>query len=122
MRNANLADDLKRTCLATEEAGEFAAVELLASTDRATALICATDQIAPGAVRAVQAPGLEAGSGIAGTGDDNVHASGYTHPALTTMELDVRPVGECVADKLFERHCQRKNSLSPEREPLAFRA
>jgi LacI family transcriptional regulator len=102
MRAANLADDLKRTCLATEEAGEAAASELLAGADRPTALICATDRMAIGAVRAVQAAGLVVGRDIAITGHDNIHASGYTHPALTTMELDVRSVGECLADKLFQ--------------------
>jgi LacI family transcriptional regulator len=102
MRATNLVDDLKRTCLATEDAGEAAAAYLLAGSDRPTALICATDRIAIGAVRAVQAAGLLVGRDIAVTGHDNIHASGYTHPALTTMELDVRNVGECLADKLFE--------------------
>ncbi len=122
MRTANLADDLKRTCLATEEAGEIAAAELLASPDRPTALICATDRIAIGAVRAVQASGLVVGSDIAVTGHDNIHASGFTNPALTTMELDVRSVGECLADKLFElldnREPKQRGSVFPLRQIL----
>ncbi len=102
MRTANLADDLKRSCLATEESGEIAAAGLLASSDRPTALVCATDRIAIGAVRAVQASGLVVGRDVVVTGHDNIHAARYTNPALTTMELDVRNVGECLADKLFE--------------------
>lgn len=101
MRAAGLADDLKITCASTEDAGEQAAAALLAGSDRPTALICATDRIAIGALRAVQAAGLVAGRDIAVTGHDNIHAARFTHPALTTMELDVRSVGECLADKLL---------------------
>ncbi|MCA0422942.1 MAG: substrate-binding domain-containing protein [Proteobacteria bacterium] len=101
MRAAGLADDLKLMCASSEEAGEQAATELLAGPERPTALICATDRIAIGAIRAVQAAGLVAGRDIAVTGHDNIHASRFTHPALTTMELEVQPVGECLADKLL---------------------
>lgn len=101
MRVAGLADDLKVMCASAEEAGEQAAAELLAVADRPTALICATDRIAIGAIRAVQAAGLVVGRDIAVTGHDNIHASRFTHPALTTMDLDVRSVGECLVDKLL---------------------
>lgn len=101
MRAAGLADDLKVICASTEEAGEQAAAALLAGPDHPTALVCATDRIAIGAIRAAQAAGLVVGRDIAVTGHDNIHASRFTHPALTTMELDVRPVGECLADKLL---------------------
>lgn len=101
MRNAGLDDGGKVLCASSEEAGEQAASALLAGPNRPTALICATDRIAIGAVRAVQAAGLVVGRDVAVTGHDNIHASRFTHPALTTMELDVRPVGECLADKLL---------------------
>lgn len=102
MRDAGLADDLKLACPATEEAGQEAATALMASHERPTALICATDRMAIGAVRAVQAAGLQVGRDIAVTGHDNIHAARFTHPALTTMELDVKSVGECLVDKLFD--------------------
>jgi LacI family transcriptional regulator len=101
MRVAGLADDLKVTCVATEEAGETAAAALLAGPDRPTALVCATDRIAIGAIRAIQAAGLVVGRDIAVTGHDNIHAARFTNPALTTMELDVRSVGACLTDKLL---------------------
>ncbi|HRJ68288.1 MAG TPA: substrate-binding domain-containing protein [Beijerinckiaceae bacterium] len=101
MRAAGLTDDLKLMCASTEEAGEQAATALLAGPDKPTALICATDRIAIGAVRAAQAAGLVVGRDIAVTGHDNIHASRFTHPAITTMELDVRSVGACLADKLL---------------------
>ncbi|MBK9081462.1 MAG: substrate-binding domain-containing protein [Rhizobiales bacterium] len=101
MQAAGLRDDLQTMCASAEEAGEQAAAALLAGPDRPTALICATDRIALGAVRAAQAAGLVVGRDVAVTGHDNIHASRFTHPALTTMELDVRAVGERLADKLL---------------------
>ena len=101
MRSASLADDLKTICASSEEAGKQAASHLLARTDRPTALICATDRIAIGAIEAATAAGLTVGSDIMVTGHDNIHASRFTSPSLTTMELDVRSVGECLVDNLL---------------------
>lgn len=102
MRAAGLRDDLKTACGTTEEAGERAAAALMAGADRPTALVCATDRIAIGAVRAVQSAGFSVGRDVAVTGHDNIHAASYTHPALTTMELDVQRTGACLAKQLFQ--------------------
>ena len=101
MRAAGLSDDLKIICAATEEAGETAVNALLAGHVRPTALVCATDRIAIGALRAIRAAGMVAGRDIVVTGHDNIHASQFMQPALTTMELDVGRVGECLAEKLL---------------------
>ena len=116
MRAAGLPDDLKTVCAATEEAGEMAASALLASPARPTALVCATDRMAIGALRAAQAAGLAAGRDIAVTGHDNIHAARFTHPALTTMELDVQMAGTSLADKLF----QLIDGGAPERQGSIF--
>jgi LacI family transcriptional regulator len=101
MGEADLGGDLFTACAATEEAGESAAAALLAGANRPTALVCATDRIAIGAVRAAQAVGLEVGRDIAIAGHDNIHAAQFTNPPITTMELEVRQVGDCLADALF---------------------
>ena len=101
MRAAGLSDDIKTMCASSEDAGDLAAAALFNGPSRPTALVCATDRIAIGAVRAAQSAGLIVGRDIAITGHDNIHASRFTHPPLTTMELDVRKVGECLADKLL---------------------
>lgn len=101
MEAAALPDDLKIAADPSEEGGRIAAAALLSRQDRPSALICSTDRIAIGAVRAVQAAGLVVGRDIAVTGHDNIHAAGFTHPALTTMEFDVRSVGECLVGKLL---------------------
>ncbi|MCX7323427.1 MAG: substrate-binding domain-containing protein [Hyphomicrobiales bacterium] len=122
MRSAGLPDDLKRVCPATEDAGETAAAALLVGPERPTALICATDRMAIGAVRAAQAAGLVVGRDIAVTGHDNIHAARFTHPALTTMELDVKSVGESLVDKLFDdldgKESAQKGMIFPLRQIL----
>lgn len=101
MQAAGLGDQRKVTCNSTEEGGELAARALLESPDPPTALVCATDRIAIGAIRAIHAAGLVPGRDIAVSGHDNIHAAAFTHPALTTMALDVRCTGENLAAKLL---------------------
>ena len=101
MRAAGLAYDLKIICASSEKAGQQAAASLLTKPNHPTALICATDRIAIGAIEAATAAGLVVGRDIAITGHDNIHASRFTSPALTTMELDVRAAGECLVDQLL---------------------
>jgi LacI family transcriptional regulator len=102
MAAAGLRADLVRACDANEEAGEAVAAALLAGPDRPTALVCATDRIAIGAMRAAQAAGLEIGRDVAITGHDNIHAARFTHPPLTTMQLDARLAGNLLVDKLLD--------------------
>ncbi len=101
MQAAGLAADLSMACEAHEEAGEAAAAQLLTGADRPTALVCATDRIALGAMRAAQAAGLTIGTDIAIAGHDNIHAARFIHPPLTTMELDARRAGELLVEKLL---------------------
>lgn len=98
MAEAGLADDLESAVAPTEEGGEAGAAAMLSRADRPTALICATDRIAIGAMRAAQAAGLIVGRDIAIAGYDNIHAGQHTSPPLTTMELDASTAGERLAD------------------------
>ncbi len=75
----------------------------LAKAERPTALVCATDRMAIGAMRAATELGFKVGSDIAITGHDNIQAATLTDPALTTMELPLREVGERVADMVLAR-------------------
>lgn len=98
MAQAGLPDDLARAVPPTEEGGATSAAALLAGADRPTAILCATDRIAIGAMRAVEAAGLRVGRDVAVAGHDNIHAAAHTSPPLTTMELDARAAGEKLAD------------------------
>ncbi len=95
---AGLDADLTRAVRPTEEGGAEGAAALLAGADRPTAIVCATDRIAIGAMRAAQAAGLHVGRDVAIAGHDNIHAAAHTSPPLTTMELDARAAGERLAD------------------------
>jgi LacI family transcriptional regulator len=85
----------------TEEGGLVAARRLLAAQPRPTALLCATDRIAIGAMRAVKEAGLAVGCGVSVVGHDNLTASQFTDPALTTMELPIARVGARLAEILI---------------------
>ena len=87
----------------TEEGGYALAKAFLARAERPTALVCATDRMAIGAMRAAGEFGLKIGTDIAITGHDNIQAATLTDPALTTMELPLREVGERVADMVLAR-------------------
>jgi LacI family transcriptional regulator len=117
MQGAGLAPDLTQPCEAHEEAGETAAAAMIARSDRPTALVCATDRIAIGAIRAAQRAGLEVGRDIAITGHDNIHAARFVQPSLTSMELDAGAAGRLIVDKLLGliegRICDEPGSVLP---------
>jgi LacI family transcriptional regulator len=85
----------------TELGGLAAARALLAGPTPPTALLCATDRMAIGAMRAIKDAGLAVGGDISVIGHDNISASAFTEPALTTMELSMIDVGARVADMLI---------------------
>jgi LacI family transcriptional regulator len=59
--------------------------------------------MAVGAMRAIESAGLTVGSDIAVTGHDNIPASLFTDPPLTTMELPMREVGKRLAEMVLAR-------------------
>lgn len=73
--------------------GEAVAAELLARSPRPTALLCATDQLAIGALAAVRKQGLKAGTDIAVVGYDDIAISAHSDPPLTTMRQSITDEG-----------------------------
>ncbi len=102
MAEAGLKTHLVAEGEPTEEGGYAAAAEVLAA-GRPSAVVCATDRMAMGAMRAAIERGQKIGSDIAITGHDNIPAAAFTDPPLTTMELPLREVGERVADMVVAR-------------------
>ncbi|CAH1648956.1 substrate-binding domain-containing protein [Chelatococcus asaccharovorans] len=103
MQAADLAADIVEEAEPTEEGGFALAHRVLDSHARPTALICATDRMAIGAIRAAADRGLTVGSDIAITGHDNIPAASYCQPSLTTMELPTRLIGARLADMVLAR-------------------
>jgi LacI family transcriptional regulator len=100
MKAAGLAHDAVLEGQLTEFGGLAAARTLLAEK-QPTAFVCATDRMAIGAMRAVKEAGLTVGRDVSVIGHDNISASAFTEPALTTMELSMMDVGTRVADMLI---------------------
>ena len=79
------------------EGGERAAMELLDRGSRPTALVAASDFQAIGALRAAQRLGLNVPGDLSVTGFDDIQASGFTSPALTTVAQDTAALGRSAA-------------------------
>jgi len=77
----------------TENSGFTLATHLLAQPERPTALLCATDSVAIGAMAACRAAGLRVGHDISIMGYGNSDAGGYANPPLTTIAHDVHENG-----------------------------
>ena len=76
-----------------EENGFRLALSLLGAPQAPTALLCATDRLAVGALRAVASLKLQAGRDVSVIGYDNLPAATYTDPPLTTIEQPIERAG-----------------------------
>jgi LacI family transcriptional regulator len=77
------------------------AQQLLALEDRPTALLCATDAMAIGAMAACRARGLKVGTDISIMGYGNSDAGRYSNPPLSTIEHRIFENGQHVGQVLL---------------------
>jgi LacI family transcriptional regulator len=70
---------------------------------RPTAVVCASDQIAVGAMYAAQAANLHVGRDMAITGYDDIPIAQYLNPPLTTVSQPIDGVGEWVVKLLLQQ-------------------
>ena len=103
LREAELTPDplLQAEAISTEQAGREAAELVLARGARLDALVCASDLIAIGALRALQGHGLRVPEDVAVVGYDDIPMAQYAHPALTSVQQDTRRAGELLVDTLL---------------------
>lgn len=71
---------------ASEENGFRLAQSLLRAPAPPTAILCATDRLAVGALHAIASSGLRAGRDVSVIGYDNLPVATYTDPPLTSFE------------------------------------
>jgi LacI family transcriptional regulator len=83
--------------------GERLAKTLLDLKPQPTALLCATDQLAVGALAAIRAAGLRAGEDISVIGYDDVTLAAHTVPPLTTMRQPTADEGRELVRLLMGR-------------------
>lgn len=86
----------------TEATGHRMTGRLLDLPEPPTAIICANDMIAIGALRALRKKGLEAGRDVSIIGYDDLPLASYTEPPLTTLNQPIRAAGERIAEMLLE--------------------
>lgn len=86
------------TTLFTVEGGQSAAGELIDSGH--TAIVCGSDLMALGAVRAARARGLRVPQEVSVVGFDDSRLLEFTDPALTTVRQPVAVMGRAVVDAL----------------------
>ncbi|MFD8569626.1 LacI family DNA-binding transcriptional regulator [Streptomyces sp. NPDC059639] len=92
--------DLVQHSLYTVEGGQAAASALL---DRGcTAVVCASDMMALGAVRAARGRGLDVPGDVSVVGFDDSPLIAFTDPPLTTIRKPVQAMGQAAVNTLLE--------------------
>lgn len=76
---------------------------ILQSPDRPTAMFCANDLSAMGAIRAAQRMGLRVPEDLSFVGFDDIEAAHWFQPALTTLRPPLRDIGGKAIDLLLRR-------------------
>jgi LacI family transcriptional regulator len=87
----------------TEQGGYAGMDRLLALEPRPSAVFCANDLLALGALTAIRAAGLRVPDDIAVVGFDDIPAARLVYPALTTIAQFQERLGQRAAEMLVER-------------------
>jgi LacI family repressor for deo operon, udp, cdd, tsx, nupC, and nupG len=94
------ASGLVEVSFYTVEGGRAAALRLLDSG--VTAIVCANDLMALGAIRAIQSRGLKVPDQLSVIGYDDSFLISFTEPPLTTVRQPVRAMGEAAVRALLD--------------------
>ncbi len=115
------ASGMMVTGCTTTEHGRGAAGRLLDMADAPTALVCATDLLAVGALRAARERGLVPGRTISITGYDGSPEGAGMEPPLTTFEVDQLAAGTRLTALLIDRVRGTPPEELRETAPAVFR-
>ncbi len=91
------------SCPATREQGVKVIREALAMRDPPTAAICYNDVIAFGVILGLLEAGRQPGTDFNLVGFDNIAEAALSRPALTTIAVEPRQIGEEVAELILRR-------------------
>lgn len=102
-----------------EEGGYKAALKILSAVRRPSAILCASDLMAMGAIRALKEKGVNVPGDISIVGFDNMDEAAYQEPALTTVAFSAYEMGKLAARKMFqmiseEELAEKASTLQPE--------
>jgi len=101
--DANLAvrKSLQIDAITTEQSGYAAALQLLAKQQPFDAIVCASDLIAVGVIKALRDKQINVPKDVAVVGYDNIPLSEFTRPALTTVQQDTKLAGKILVETLI---------------------
>ncbi len=85
-----------------EEGGHKAALKILTAVRRPSAILCASDLMAIGAVRALKEKGVSVPEDMSIVGFDNMEEAMYHEPLLTTVSFSAIEMGKLAARKMFQ--------------------
>lgn len=94
------AQELVATTLFSVEGGAAAARQLIGRG--ATAVVCGSDVMALGVLRAARQGGMDVPRDLSVVGSDDVPFAGYVDPALTTVRMDVAAMAGAAVTALLE--------------------
>jgi LacI family transcriptional regulator len=104
IRTAGLPESpayVRETSLSAE--GGYEAMQtLLTLEERPTAIVCVTDLVAIGVMKATREAGLKIGTDLSVIGYDGLPFGAFTDPPLTTMGQDVMRTGRRLTEILLE--------------------
>lgn len=112
-----LSDDMVRIGSADEQGGYSCASSLLNSGMQVDAILCATDTIAIGCIRALKERGISVPEQVSVVGFDGFGHENITTPRLTTVRQPLFEVGTCLADtllSLLDGGAQQRIKIKPE--------
>ena len=85
----------------TAEGGYLAAHALLEANSEITAIVCHNDLMAIGAMRACRERGLGIPEDCAVIGYNDIELASMVHPALTTVRINRRQLGEAIMERML---------------------
>jgi LacI family transcriptional regulator len=97
------------------EGGRRAARQVLAANPAITAIVCANDLMAMGALRELRDRGLRVPHDISVTGFDDIKLAQFSDPPLTSIHISREEIGRIICDCLFgSTPLQRDFAIDPE--------
>ena len=104
LQDAGLSHDpeMQIDAISTEDSGYQATSALIATGKPFDALVCASDLIAMGAMRALRAHNLTIPQQVAIAGYDNIPISSFANPALTTVQQNTKLAGAILVESLIK--------------------
>jgi LacI family transcriptional regulator len=102
--------------------GKDAVLRLLGVPHRPTALLCGNDVIAAGAIHAARRLGIDVPAELSIIGIGDFKGSKEMEPALTTIRLPARSIGEIAGQKLAHAITQEERAIHRTRCPISLAA